>query len=325
MRRRDVLVLIGAAATLHPPAAHAQQKAMPVIGWLHFGSRRMYSDQLAAFRLRLSQSGYVEGQNVTIEYRWAEDRYDRLPALAADFVSNKAAVITAIGGASARAAKAATSTIPIVFMTGSDPVADGLAASLARPGGNLTGLSFLFGELHAKRLELLSELIPEAKTIAFLVDPSFATEPLLRDVQDAARARGLQLHVLKARNEAEIDAAFASLDQQHADALLVGSDPVFDSWHEQLIALASSHTIPAIYPWRVYPDSGGLMSYGPDLAIVTRQLAIYIGKILMGAKPADLPIEQPTRFELVINLKTAKTLGLTVPQSILARADEVIE
>ena len=198
-----------------------------------------------------------------------------------------------------------------------------LMADHAAPG--LTGVSFLFGELHAKRLELLSELIPEAKTIAFLVDPSFATEPLLRDVQDAARAWGLQLHVLKARNEAEIDAAFASLDQQHADALLVGSDPVFDSWHEQLIALASSHAVPAIYPWRVYPDSGGLISYGPDLAIVTRQLAIYTGKIFMGAKPADLPIEQPTRFELVINLKTAKALGLTVPQSILARADAAIE
>ena len=300
---------------------------MPVIGYLSGSSAGPSAPFLAAFRQGLSETGYLEGQNVAIEYRWAEGSYDRLPALAAEFVDRGVDLIVASGGPpAAHAAKRATSTIPIVFASGDDPVATGLVASLARPGGNLTGVSFLVADLNPKRLELLSELVPQAKVIALLVNPKFPeTERVMREVQEAARAKRLQLPILKASNESEIDAAFASLIQRQAGALLIGSDAFFNSRREQLVALASRYAVPTSYELRQSVASGGLISYGVSFTSVFRQLGIYAGKILKGAKPADLPVEQPTRFELVINLKTAKTLGLTVPQALLARADEVIE
>jgi len=263
---------------------------------------------------------------VAIESRWTEGRYDRLPALAADLVGRKVDVIVTQAPPAARAAKNATSTIPIVFVVGDDPIAEGLVASLARPGANLTGVSMLTGELMPKRLELLSELVPAARAIALLANPNGATtERMIRDVQEAARAKGVRLPILRAGTESEIDAAFPALDQLHAGALIVGDDPFFASRREQLVALASRHAIPAIYEWREYVAAGGLISYGTSLASLYRQAGIYAGKILNGAKPADLPVQQPTKFELVINLKTAKALGLVVPQPLLARADEVIE
>ena len=296
-----------------------------MIGFLHYASPAPFARFVATFHQGLSETGYVEGQNVAIEYRWAEGRYERLPALAADLVGQKVDVIVAAGPPSARAAKSATSTIPIVFSSG-DPVGEGLVAGLARPGGNLTGVSLLTVELTAKRLELLSEVVPQAGVIALLVNPNDVNaERITRDVQEGARAKGVQLHVLKAGSESEIDAAFPSLVQQQAGGLVVGTDPFFNSRREQLVSLAARHTVPAIYEWREFAAAGGLISYGSSLTSVYRQIGIYTGKILNGAKPADLPVEQPTRFELVVNLNTAKDLGLTVPPSILARADEVIE
>jgi putative tryptophan/tyrosine transport system substrate-binding protein len=307
------------------PRVRAQQKAMPMIGYLHYGSPGLFAPFMAAFHRGLSETGYVEGRNVAIEYRWAEGRYDRLPALAGELVGRKVDVIAAFGPPSARAAKSATSTIPIVFGSG-DPVREGLIAGLARPGGNLTGVSLLTVELMAKRLELLSELVPQAGMIALLVNQNDANaERIIKDVQEAARAKGVQLHVLKAGSESEIDAAFPALVQRQAGGLVVGTDPFFNSRREQLVSLAARHTVPAIYEWREFAAAGGLISYGSSLTSVYRQIGIYTGKILNGAKPADLPVEQPTRFELVVNLNTAKDLGLTVPPSILARADEVIE
>jgi putative ABC transport system substrate-binding protein len=306
-------------------ALRAQQKAMPVIGYLGSDSPGPAAPYLAAFHQGLSETGYVGGQNVAIEYRWAEGSYDRLPGLAADLVGRKVDVIQAGGTPSALAAKSATSTIPVVFIVG-DAVAAGLVPSLARPGGNLTGVSLLTFELMAKRLELLSELVPQASVIALLVNANSAmAERIMRDVQEAARAKGVQLHILKAGTEDEIDAAFATLVQLHAGALLVGTDPFFNSRREQLAALASRHAVPAIYEWREFAEAGGLISYGPSLPAANRQVGIYVGRILNGAKPADLPVQQPTTFELVVNLNTAKALGLTVPPLILARADEVIE
>jgi putative ABC transport system substrate-binding protein len=316
-------LMLGGAMTASR-ALHAQQKAMPVIGYLSSTSPGPY---LAVYRQGLSEMGYVEGQSVAIEYRSAEGRVDRLPALAADLVDRKVDLIAAFGGiASARAAKNATSTIPIVFLIGTDPVADGLVVSFPRPGGNLTGISLLIGALYPKRLELLSELVPQARVIALLVNPNgMNAEGVISVTQEAASARGLQLHILKADSETEIDAAFGSLVQRHNDALLVSANPFFDTHREQLLALAARHAVPAIYAWREFAASGGLISYGASLADINRQLGIYAGKILKGAKPADLPVQQPTTFELVVNLKTAKALGLTVPQTILGRADEVIE
>jgi putative ABC transport system substrate-binding protein len=317
-------VLAGAAA--YPLLARAQQRAMATIGFLGVTSAGPYAPYVAAFREGLREAGYVEGQNLTVEYRWAEGRDDRLPTLAADLVGRKVDVIATAGGpVPTLAAKGATSAIPIVFISG-DPVGDGLVASLHRPSGNLTGVSILVVELNPKRLELLSELVPQAGVIALLVNPSNPqTERVIHDVKEAARTKGVQLPVLKAGTESEIGAAFASLAQLQAGALLVQADPVFTGRRDAIVALASRHAVPAIYPLREFTASGGLISYGASLTGSYRLAGTYVGKILAGAKPADLPVQQPTTFELVVNLNTAKALGLTIPPSILARADEVIE
>jgi putative ABC transport system substrate-binding protein len=324
MRRRELMLLLGGAMTA-ARALHAQQKATPVVGCLSAGSLSLSSAFEAAFRHGLSETGYVEGQNLGIEYRWAEGRYDRLPALAADLVDRRVDVIAAVSTPSALAAKNATSTIPIVFAV-ADAVAAGFVASLARPGGNLTGVSVLIVELMTKRLELLTELVPQARVIALLVNPDNPNaDRIMREVQKAALAKEVQLHTLKASTESEIDAAFTTLVQLPVGALVVTADPFFNGRREQLVALASRHGVPAIYEYREFPAAGGLISYGPSLTGMWRQVGIYAGNILKGAKPSDLPVEQPTKFELVINLMTAKALGLTIPQSIFARADEVIE
>jgi putative ABC transport system substrate-binding protein len=324
MNRRELMLMLGTAMTA-APALRAQQKTLPAIGFLGSASPGRNAPLAAAFHQGLSETGYVEGQNVVIEYRWAEGRYDRLPALAADLVARKVDVIAADGIPAAPAAKSATSTIPIVFSVG-DPVDLGLVASLARPGGNLTGVSTMAPELSPKRLELLSELVPQIGAIALLVNPNNSnTERIIRDMQEAARAKGVKLHILKAGTESEIDGAFATLAQLHTGALVVGGDPFFGNWREQLVALAARHAVPAIYQSREFTEAGGLISYGSSFTAAFRQVGIYAGKILKGEKPADLPVQQPTTFELVVNLNTAKTLGLTVPPSILARTDEVIE
>jgi len=327
VRRRDLLSLIGGAAVAWPLAASAQQKPMPVIGYLAGGSPDLQVPNVAAFRQGLSQTGYVERQNVTIEYRWAEGGYDRLPALAADLVGRKVDLIAAaVGPGPAQAAKNATSTIPIVFTGVGDPIADGLVASLARPGGNVTGFAVLVVELTPKLIELLSELVPRTRVIALLINPSnTAHAGIARDAQEAARTKGLQLAVLKASTETEIDAVFASLVKLQAGGLVIVGDPFFGGRIAQLVALTARDAVPAIYAWREFAAAGGLISYGSSLTDAFRQLGIYAGRMLKGEKPADLPVQQPTKFELVINLKTAKTLGLTVPQSMLQRADEVIE
>jgi putative ABC transport system substrate-binding protein len=327
MRRREFVQLAAGAAMTWPLGARAQQKAMPVIGVLGNGSLGEVAPFMAAFRQGLSETGYVEGQNVAIEYRGAEGHYDRLPALAAELVGRKVDVIVSTGGSpTALAAKRATSTIPIVFRSGADAVELGLVASLARPGGNLTGVSMLIDELTPKRLELLSELVPQAGVIDLLVNPNNPNaERTMRDAAEAARVKGVQLHILKAGTESEIDTAFSTLVQLHAGALVVSADPFLSSRREQLVALALRHAVPTIYAWREFVASGGLISYGSSLTGAYRLVGIYAGKILKGAKPADLPVEQPTKFELVVNLKTAKALGLRVPPALLARADEVIE
>jgi putative ABC transport system substrate-binding protein len=328
IERRKFLATLGGAAAAWPLAARAQQPAMPVIGFLNAASPGPLRRQIAAFHEGLKESGYVEGQNVAVEYRWAEGQYDRLPALAADLVRRQVSVIVAGGGAPAvLAAKAATTTIPIVFTAGGDPIASGLVPSLNRPGGNITGVYHFATGLEAKRLGLLHEMVPKATTIAVLVNPKFRkeAESQLRDVQEAAASLDVQLVVVRANAESDFDAAFSTVVQQRSGALLVCASPFFNTRREQLVVLAARHALPTIYEWRDFADAGGLMSYGTSLADAYRQAGVYAGRILKGAKPADLPIVQATRFEFVINLSTAKALGLTVPDQLLARADEVIE
>ena len=326
MRRRDLLVLAGTAVLL-PRTGTAQQRKMSVIGYLSGGSASFYATILPSFREGLGESGYVEGKNVAIEYRWAEGHYDRLPAMAAELVDRKVDLIVAGGGDEAsRSAKQATAVIPIVFSSGGDPVADGRVVSLARPGGNLTGVSFLTVGLHPKRLELLAELVPQAQTIAMLAyanGPNAKTN--FREVAEAAKALGKEFKPLAVSDDADFESEFASLQKLNGVALIVQTDPFIDARGDQLIALAARYAVPAIYGFRRLAVAGGLMSYGASINGVYRQVGVYAGKILTGAKPADLPVQQPTLFELVINLKTAKALGLSVPQSLVARADEVIE
>jgi len=325
MRRRELILLVGGAITTARGLC-AQQKGMPVIGFLGIGSPAENAANLAAVRQGLSETGYVEGNNVAIEYRWAEGHYERLPGLAVDLIGRKVDVILSAGGITgALAAKEATSVIPIVFFSGEDPVKRGFIASLAQPGANLTGVSWLEVELMPKRLELLLELIPGAGMIALLINPKNANaEGMVRDVEAAARVNRVQLQILKASTENEIDDAFATIVRQQT-GLVVSTDPFFNSRRNQLVALAARHAVPAIYERREFTAAGGLISYGPSFTAAFWQLGVYAGKILKGARPADLPVQQPTRFELVVNLKTAHALGLTVPPSILTRADEVIE
>ncbi len=328
MRRRELFFLLAGTAAAWPLAARAQQKAIPVIGYLATASAATYPRALLeGFRRGLSDAGYTEGQNVAIEYRWAEDRYDRLPELAGDLVGRNVDVIAATGGlVSAQAAKAATATIPIVFSMGDDPVTAGIVSSFNRPGANITGVSFFVLELGTKLFDLATELLPGETTIGLIVNPSRPSYQPIRDaIEAAARTKQRRLVLCEAAGEKDFEPAFATLVRDQAAALLITSDPLYLNHRERLVALAAKHAIPAVYAWREYVATGGLMSYGPVLADEYRQVGAYAGKILKGAKPADLPVQQPTKFELVINLKTAKALGLTVPQSILARADEVIE
>jgi putative tryptophan/tyrosine transport system substrate-binding protein len=328
LRRREFIALLGGAAAGWPLAARAQQSAMPVIGFLDSHSPEPTADRLRAFHRGLKESGYVEGESVIIVYRWAEGQNDRLPELAAELVRRQVAVIATTGGTpAALAVKAATTTIPIVFAVPEDPVRLGLVASLARPGGNATGINFFNAELAAKRLELLRELVPAAAHVVVLVNPTNVanTEANLKDVQLAARAMGLQIQVVRASSSREIDAAFATIGRERPDALFVGGDALFNSRRLQLALLAARHELPATYPSRDYPVSGGLMSYGTDVTDAFRQVGAYAGRILKGAKPADLPVVQASKFELVINHQTARMLGIEVPPALLTAADEVIE
>jgi putative ABC transport system substrate-binding protein len=327
MQRREFITLLSGAAAW-PLAARAQQAAMPVIGLLHTQSPEGFTEFLRAFRQGLKDAGFVEGDNVIIVYRWGENQVDRLPELAADLVRRKVVVIAATGGPpSSLAAKAATTTVPIVFSMGDDPVRLGLVASLARPGGNLTGINFLNAELTAKRLELLRELVPAAIRVAVLIDPADATntESTLRDLEPASRAMGLQIQVLNASSSRDISAAFGVLARERPDALFVGPNSFFVVRRLQLALLAASHRLPATYSVREIAEAGGLMSYGANVRDAYRQVGVYTGRVLKGEKPADLPVVQASKFELVINAETARILGITVPPMLLARADEVIE
>jgi putative ABC transport system substrate-binding protein len=327
MRRREFVTVLGGVAAAWPIAVRAQQRAMPVVGFLSGGPAWDFAYLAAAFRRGLGETGYVEGRNVFIEYRWAEGQYDRLPTLAADLVGRRVDVIAATGGiSSVLAAKAATASIPTVFTAGTDPVKFGVVASVNRPGGNITGVVFFNNELGPKRLQVLRELAPNATALAMIVNPKNPnTECDVQQMQSAARPMGLQILVLNASSERELDAAFARLVEQQADAVIVNADPYFNIRRYQLVALAAQNAVPAIYELREFVVGGGLMSYGTDIAEAYRNAGIYAGRILKGDKPADLPVQQSTKFELVINLKTAKALGLEVPASLLARADEVIE
>ena len=326
MKRRAFITLLGGAAAAWPLAARAQQATMPVIGFLNPGSPDGYASFVAAFRQGLNEAGYVEGRNVAVEYRWAQDQYDRLPALATDLVRRPVTVMAATGTPAALVAKGATSTIPIVFTSGVDPVAAGIVASLSRPGGNVTGVNNYVSALGAKRLELLHELVPNADVIGMLVNPNYSdAKSQWKDVKEAARITGQQVHVVNASSAGELDNAFATLVQLNAGAMLVAPDVLFLSRHDQLVALAARHAIPTMYHLRDFVLAGDLMSYGANIGDGYRQAGIYAGLILKGAKPGDLPVVQPTKFDLFINLKTAKTLGLTIPDKLLALADEVIE
>jgi putative ABC transport system substrate-binding protein len=326
MMRREFITLLGGAAAF-PLAARAQQHATPVIGYLSGGAPGAFAPLLAAFREGLAETGYVEGRNATIEYRWAEGQYGRLAALAGELVGRKVDVIAASGGdLAAHAAKGATSTIPIVFTSGDDPVVTGLVSSLSQPGGNLTGVTLLVVELHAKRFELISELVPQITAVALLVNPtSPQTERVVRAMEAATRVKGVQLHVLKAADENAIGTAFASLPQLQVGALIQQADPFFSNRRDQLALLAARYTVPAIYESRQFAEAGGLMSYGPSSPEMYRLLGVYCGRILKGEKSAELPVMQPTKFQLVVNLRAAKAIGLMVPESFLVRADVVIE
>jgi putative ABC transport system substrate-binding protein len=325
MKRRDFVILLGGAAAW-PLGARAQQPATPVIGLLIASSPDTNVERLRAFRLGLKETGYVEGDNVTVVYRWAEGHLDQLPRLAADLARRRVAVLATFGNSPAFAAKAATTTVPVVFAVSEDPVRSGLVASLAQPGGNLTGVNFLTAELAAKRLELLRELVPGAVKVAALVDPAVPpTATTLQEVEAAAGAMGVRIQVLNASNSGEINAAFATLARERPDALFVGPGFLFSSRRVQLVHLATLHKVPATYTLRQFPEIGGLMSYGTSVTDAYRQIGLYTGRILKGATPADLPVAQSTKFELVINAETARMLGLEVPPTLLARADEVIE
>ena len=328
MRRREFITFLGGAAAAWPLRARAQQPAMPVIGFLGSESPQLFAGRLRAFRQGLSETGYVEGQNVAIEYRWAEGQYNRSSALVADLVRRQVTVLVTIGGTpAALAAQAATTAIPIVFQIGIDPVQAGLVSSLARPGGNLTGVTTLAVEVGPKRLELIHELVPTAAVIALLINPSNPTlaEKLSRDLQAAAHVLGVQLHILHASSEPEFDTVFATLVRLQAGALVIGTDAFFNSRSEQLAEQALRHAVPAIYQYPEFAAAGGLMSYGSSYAEAHRLEGIYVGRILRGEKPGDLPVQQATKVELIINMKTARALGLTVPLPLLGRADEVIE
>jgi putative tryptophan/tyrosine transport system substrate-binding protein len=327
MRRREFFTLLGGAAAAWPLAARAQQTATPVIGWLSARSPAEAASVLQAFRQGLGQVGYFEGKNVTIEYRWAEGRYDQLPALAAELVSRQVTVIAATGGEpSPLAAKAATSTIPIVCTLGGDPVESGLVASLNRPGGNLTGTTIMAVEMGPKRLDLARQLVPNATALAMLINPRFPTAAAeAREVQNAARSAGMRLNLLNASTESEIETAFTTTVEQKSGALIIGTDPFLLGQREQLVRLAARYALPTIYFLREFVEAGGLMSYGPNIANGYRQAGVYTGLILNGANPATLPIMRPTQFLLFLNVRTAKTLGLQIPPLLLALADEVIE
>lgn len=327
MRRREFIILVGGAAAAWPLAARAQQSAKPLIGYLHMASSEPYAAMMSAFREGLKEAGYVEGQNVSIEYRWAEGQPERLPALAADLLHDQVSVLATGGGdLPARAAKQASGTIPIVFVT-SDPVASHLVESLNRPGANLTGVSLFTVELGPKRFGLLRELVPHASLVAVLVDPTSGGtgDSGGSQVKEAARAVDQKIEVVEASNAKEIDQAFSAIAQMQADALIVVSSPFFTNSRYQIVTLANHNRIPAIYPLRQYVLAGGLVSYGTSIIDAYRQSGVYTGRILKGAKPNDLPIQQPTKFELVINIKTAKSFGIDIPPMLLARADEVIE
>jgi putative tryptophan/tyrosine transport system substrate-binding protein len=326
MRRREFIILIGSAAAAWPLAARAQQNAMPVIGFLNGNSSEAGAPLLAGFRRGLSEQRYIEGENVIVEYRWAGGQYDRLPAMAAELVSRQVAVIAAGSPPAARAAKAATSTIPIVFTSGGDAVQLGLVSNLNRPGGNVTGISFLIDELSAKRMSLLHDLVPNAGVIALLLNPNFVDfSDQVKGAQDAARSIGLKLEVIAARDEHDIDAAFARIGELQAGALIVAADPFMLTVREKILGQAASHALPAIYNLRAFVTAGGLMSYDASVSDAYREAGTYVGRILKGEKPGDLPVVQPTRFELAINLKTAKALGVKFSDNLLSLADEVIE